>query len=153
MSSNKKLFIVIVGCGRTGAYLANRMSREGHSLVVIDSNSEAFDNLSVAFSGFRVEGDATELAMLRQAKIDRADLVVAAAADDNINLMVAQIAKKIFHVPRVIARVFQPDRESIYQALGIDTLCPTTLFGDLVGDIYLEPPLVEIEEPEDKSRE
>ena len=140
MSPNKKLFIVIIGCGRSGAYLANRMSRDGHSLVVIDTNSEAFDNLSVAFSGFKVEGDATELAVLRQAKIDRADLVIASATDDNINLMVAQIAKKVFHIPRVIARVFQPDRENVYQALGIDTLCPTTLFGDLVGDIYLEQP-------------
>jgi trk system potassium uptake protein len=150
MSSPRKLFIVIVGCGRSGAYLANRMSREGHSLVVIDADSGAFDSLSVAFSGFKVEGDATELAVLRQAKIDKADLVIAAATDDNINLMVAQIAKKIFRVPRVIARVFQPDRENIYQALGIDTLCPTTLFGDLVGDIYLEPPLVEIEGPGEK---
>jgi trk system potassium uptake protein len=140
MSPHRKLFIIIVGCGSSGAYLANRMSREGHSLVVIDSNSEAFENLSVAFSGFRVEGDATELAVLRQAKIDRADLVIAAATDDNVNLMVAQVAKKFFRVPRVIARAFKPDRENIYQALGIDAICPTTLFGDLVGDIYLESP-------------
>ena len=146
MSDNKKLFIVIIGCGRSGAYIANRMSREGHFLVVIDTQPEAFDNLSAAFSGFRVEGDATEISILRQAKINQADLAVAATADDNINLMVAQIARKIFNVPKVIARVFKPERESIYQSLGIDTLCPTTLFGDLVGDIYLEPPLDASEE-------
>ncbi len=133
------MFVVIVGCGRSGAYIANRMSREGHHLVVIDSSSDAFENLSPVYSGFRIEGDATEMAVLSQAKMDKADLVVATTADDNVNLMVAQIANKILGVPKVVARVFKPEREKIYQTLGIDTLCPTTLFGDLVGDLYLEP--------------
>ena len=139
MSRAQKLFVVIVGCGSSGSYIANRMSRDGHSLVVIDIENRAFENLSAAYSGFRVEGDATEMAVLRLAKIEKADLVVATTADDNVNLMVAQIALKIFHAQKVIARVFKPERESVYHALGIDTLCPTTLFGDLIGDIYLEP--------------
>lgn len=151
MGTQRKLFIVIVGCGRSGAYLANRMSREGHHLVVIDLRPEAFESLSAAYSGFRVEGDATEIAVLRRAKTDRADLVVAAATDDNVNLMVAQIAHVILGVPKVIARVFKPEREGIYQALGIDTLCPTTLFGDLVGDIYLEPPVVPAGKAEERA--
>jgi len=85
------LFIVIVGCGRLGSHLANQLSRAGHGVVVIDTNEHAFGNLSPEYSGFRVEGDATELAVLKQAKVNKADLVVATTRADNINLMVAQV--------------------------------------------------------------
>jgi trk system potassium uptake protein len=131
------LYVVIVGCGNFGAYLANRLSRDGHGMVVIDQRGESFENLTSVFSGFRVEGDATELEVLKRAKIDRADVVIATAADDNTNLMVAQIAKKQFNVPRVIARVLRPEREGIYHDLDIDTICPPILFGDLVGDLIM----------------
>ncbi len=135
---NKALYIIIVGCGRLGAYIANRFSLAGHSVVVIDDNAESFEKLSFHFSGFRVEGDATELQVLKQAKIDRADLLFATTEQDNINLMVAQVAQKIFKVPRVMARVYVPDRENIYRDLGIETICPTTIVGDLVADMYME---------------
>lgn len=130
----QRFFIVIVGCGRLGSYLANRLSRDGHSVVVVDINESTFDALAAEYSGFQVEGDATEFAVLKQAKTDRADLVIAASREDNINLMVAQIAKKIFHVPRVMARVFDPKREELYRALGIETICPTSI----AGDVFLE---------------
>jgi trk system potassium uptake protein len=138
MKKNKRSYIIIAGCGRLGAYLAARFSHAGHSVVVIDVNNESFDMLSFQFSGFKMEGDATELQVLKQAKIDHADLVLATTGQDNINLMVAQVAKKIFSVPRVIARVYIPDRESIYQKLGIETLCPTTIVGELVPNMYLD---------------
>lgn len=131
---NKKLFIIIVGCGRLGSYLANRLSKDGHSVVVIDSREAAFENLSTEFSGFRIEGDATEIAVLKEAKAEKADLLIAATREDNVNLMVSQVAQKIFHVPKVMARVFELKREGIYRALGIETFCPTSL----VGDFFLE---------------
>jgi len=149
MFQNPRLYVVIIGCGRFGSYIANRLSRDGHGMVVIDSRSEAFENLSSAFSGFLIEGDATELEILKRAKIDKADVVVAAVSDDNTNLMVSQIAKKVFHVPRVIARVSKPEREPVYHDLGIDALCPTTLFGDLVGDLILEQSTVSTGEREE----
>jgi len=132
------MYVIIAGCGRLGAYLANRFSHEGHSVVVIDSKAEPFEKLSFHFSGFKIEGDATEIQVLKQAKIDRADLVLATTDCDNINLMVAQVARKIFGVPRVMARVYIPDRESIYNELGIETICPTTMVGDIVADMYME---------------
>ncbi len=119
------MYVVIVGCGRLGSLVASRLSKEGHSVVVIDVDELAFDNLSAEFSGFQLEGDATELAMLRQAKIDKADVFIACTHDDNVNLMVAQIAGKIFSVRRVLARVFDPQREEVYSRLGIETICPT----------------------------
>jgi trk system potassium uptake protein len=123
-------YIILVGCGRLGSLLANRFSLKGHSLVVIDLLPEAFEQLSSDFSGFTIEGDATELAVLTKAKIDRADAVFTVTSNDNINLMVAQIAKDIYKVPTVMARVFDPKREVVYNNLNIRTLCPTLLAAD-----------------------
>ena len=125
------LYIVIVGCGRLGSHLANQLSRSGHGVVVIDSEEKAFGNLAPEYSGFRVEGDATELGVLQQAKIDKSDLVISTTLDDNINLMVAQVAKSKFGVPRVLARVFEPRREAMYRQLGVETICPTSVAAEL----------------------
>lgn len=138
MKKNKRFYIIIVGCGRLGTYLANRFSHAGHSVVVIDLDIDSFETLSSQFSGFKLEGDATELQVLKQAKIDRSDLLLATTEQDNVNLMVAQVAKKIFRVPRVIARVYAPDRENIYKDLGIETICPTTIVGELIPDMFLD---------------
>jgi trk system potassium uptake protein TrkA len=123
-------YIVIVGCGRLGSILANRLSGLGSSVVVIDRDEAAFDKLSSGFSGFRVTGDAAELEVLRQAKIDKADSLLAATPHDNLNLMVAQVAKVSFGVPKVLARLFDPSREEMYRQFGIETICPTDLSAD-----------------------
>jgi trk system potassium uptake protein TrkA len=130
MSSRQAYFIVIVGCGRLGTYLANKLSGGGHSVVVVDINPSKFENLSSEFSGFKIEGDATELAVLKQAKVEKADALIAATSDDNVNLMIGQVAKKIFNVPKVVARVFEPTRGNLYRDLGIETICPTLIAGD-----------------------
>ncbi len=128
----KSLYIVIVGCGRLGSTLANRLSHSGHSVVVIDANEDAFAELSPDFSGFRIVGDATHLAVLKSARLDKADVFLATAREDNVNLMVAQIAGKLFHVAHVLARVFDPRREQIYKQHGIETICPTTVVAELL---------------------
>jgi len=129
--SHDSLFIIIVGCGRLGAYIANNLSSSGHSVVVIDNEESAFNSLSSAYSGFRIVGDAAEFNVLKHVKMDKADLVIATTQEDNLNLMIAQIAKNIFHVPKVMARVFDPKREKIYRDFDIATICPTTFAGDL----------------------
>ena len=125
------LYIVIVGCGRVGSYLANRLSNTGHSVVVIDADEEAFNDLSPDFSGFRVAGDATQLAVLKAAKLKQADVLFATTHWDNVNLMVAQIARKLFDVKQVLARVFDPKREQVYDQLGIETICPTLVAAEM----------------------
>ncbi|RME44410.1 MAG: TrkA family potassium uptake protein [Caldilineae bacterium] len=127
----KTLYIIIVGCGRLGSLLANRLSSMGHSVVVIDRNEAAFSKLTAEFSGFQLVGDAVELDVLRQAKIRQADCLLATTKEDNVNLMVAQVARTIFHVPAVIARVFDPSREAIYREFGVTTISPTLLAADL----------------------
>ncbi len=125
------LFIVIVGCGRLGSGLANQLSRIGHSVVVIDSDEDTLEGLSSDFSGFRIVGDATQLAVLKQAKLKDADILFATTHGDNVNLMVAQVARKLFNVPQVLARVFDPRREQIYNQLGIETICPTSVAAEM----------------------
>ena len=126
----RNLYVIIVGCGRLGSILANRLSSAGHRVVVVDRRESAFDKLSNEFSGFQIVGDASEMAILRAARIEQADHVFAATTEDNLNLMVAQVAKVIFRVPNVVARVYDPTRESIYSEFGIDTISPTQLSSD-----------------------
>jgi trk system potassium uptake protein TrkA len=120
-------YVIIVGCGRLGSLLANRLSSLGSSVVVIDREQTAFDNLSTEFSGFRVVGDAAELDVLRQARIEKAGCLLAITGYDNLNLMVAQVAQTVFDVPKVIARVNDPSREAMYSEFGIETISPTNL--------------------------
>ena len=125
MVSNR--YVIVVGCGRLGSLLANRLSSHGSSVVVIDRKESAFENLSTEFSGFRVTGDAAELAVLHQARIDKAQCLLAITSYDNVNLMVAQVAQTVFSVPQVMARVNDPSREAVYREFGIETICPTNL--------------------------
>ncbi|MFZ5969081.1 MAG: potassium channel family protein [Bacillota bacterium] len=137
-------YIIIVGCGRLGSHLARLLSKARKSVVIIDKDAHAFHRLSDDFSGFTIEADAVEIDTLVRAKIDKADIVVTTTNDDNTNVMIAQIAKTIYHVPKVIARLFEPSRQEIYEELDIETLCPTILsaealknniIGEEMGDL------------------
>jgi trk system potassium uptake protein len=122
--------IVVIGCGRLGGMIANRLSAADHSLVVIDEREAAFDKLSINFSGYKLIGNAIELHILQQAKVHLAHYLFATTTLDNTNLMIAQVAKTVFNVPIVIARVFDPERETIYREFGIETISPTKLSAD-----------------------
>jgi trk system potassium uptake protein TrkA len=140
MVGREQEYIIIVGCGRMGSVMANRLSAEGHSVVVIDRDAAAFGRLSAAFSGFRMEGDAAESALLQQAKAAQADVVISATGDDNVNLMVAQIARKIFSVRNVLARVNDPEREAVFRLSGIQTVTPTTLAAEALHQALHDHP-------------
>lgn len=120
--------VVIMGSGRVGATLANRLSAEGHNLVIIDIKSEPFEKyLSPDFNGRTMLGDGIDEDVLREAGIEHADAFVAAAYGDNHNLMAAQIAKVIFGVKRVVARCNDPVRREVFEDLGLATICPSVL--------------------------
>jgi trk system potassium uptake protein len=129
MKNNR--YIVIVGCGRLGSHLANQLSCEGNAVVVIDKEEATFHDLSPDFSGFQLDGDATHMTVLKAAKMEKADVLIATTREDNVNLMVAQIAQKVFKVPKVLTRVFDPRRKNVFERLGIETICPTSLAADM----------------------
>jgi trk system potassium uptake protein TrkA len=120
-------YIVIIGCGNLGSSLANRLSRQGHSVVVVDRREESFSSLGDEFSGFMIRGDANEFFVLSQAKVEKADLVLSVTDDDNLNIMLSLISLKLYNIPQVIARVNQPRRADIFNRLGISTICPVDL--------------------------
>ena len=134
---NKKQssYTVIIGCGRLGANLANTLSEEGEYVLILDKDKDSFRKLSSSFGGLAVEGDGTELDTLKAADVQRADTVVAVTNNDNVNIMIAQIAKECFSVKRVISRLFDPERECVYQELGIDTICPAVLSANEIDKI------------------
>lgn len=117
--------IVILGCGRVGAYLASSMAAEGHQVTVIDKEQKSFDRLGPKFTGDIVMGVGIDEDILRRAGIEKADAFVAVTNGDNTNVMAAQVAKEIFAVPRVICRIYDPYREEIYREMGLETICPT----------------------------
>lgn len=121
------MHVVIVGCGRYGSLIANRLSAVGHDVVVIDDQELAFKNLSAEFSGFTITGDASELSVLKKANIKNAECLLSMCNEDTLNLMVTQIAKIIFAVPTVIARVYNPCYEPMFRKFGIDLVNPIEL--------------------------
>ena len=132
------MYVIIVGCGRVGAELAKLLSNEGHNVVVIDKSRDSFDRLGNTFNGLTMVGNGFDLNLLKQVGIDKADAFCTVTNGDNTNLISAQVAKKIFKVPKVIARVYDPQRAHIYAALGLDIISGTTLFASMLRDKIIE---------------
>jgi trk system potassium uptake protein TrkA len=125
------LKLLIVGCGRVGSQLAAEMDKAGHEVVIIDRDPNQFSRaasrgvLTNDFKGNQVVGNGTDAEVLRRAGIEDADGFVAVTEGDNRNIMASQVAKHIFKVPRVVARIYDPERAEAYEKLGLHTLCPT----------------------------
>jgi trk system potassium uptake protein TrkA len=117
--------IVIMGCGRTGAALAADLSREGHDVMVLDTDPSAFRFLPPDFAGETHVGNGMDVDVLRKIVLERVDVFVSTTRGDNRNVMAAQIAKHIFGVKVVATRVFDPLREQMYSNLGLRTINPT----------------------------
>jgi len=132
------MYVIIVGCGRVGSELAKLLSQEGHNVVVIDRSQSSFDRLGGTFNGLTMTGNGFDLGLLKQVGIEKADAFCAVTNGDNTNLICAQVAKKIFKVPKVLARVYDPQRAHIYTALGLDILSGTILFAALLRDKIIE---------------
>jgi trk system potassium uptake protein TrkA len=132
------MYVIIVGCGRVGSQLAKLLSNEGHNVVVIDNNPASFDRLGGTFNGLTMVGNGFDLELLKQVGIEKADCLCAVTNGDNTNLISAQVAKKIFKVPKVLARVYDPQRAHIYAALGLDIISGTTLFASMLRDKIIE---------------
>lgn len=130
--------VIIIGCGRVGSQLALLLAQEGHNVTIIDKNPEAFKRLGGTFNGMAVTGNGFDEKLLRELNIDKQDAFVSVTSGDNTNLMASQIAKKMFKVPRVIARVYDPRRADIYRKLGLDIMSGTMLVAAMIRDKIIE---------------
>lgn len=127
--------IVIVGAGRVGSRLARQLDAEKHNVSIIDSNQELIDAIShttkefggKTFSGFPRCGIPIDQDVLRKSNIEICDALAAVTSNDNINIMVSQLAKEVFDVPKVVARICEPRRENVFSEFELNTICPTNL--------------------------
>ena len=125
MTNKRHAYTVVVGCGRLGAGIADTLYGEGEDVVVVDKDS--FRKLSSSFGGLSVEGNGMDLDILDSVELKRADTLIAVTDNDNVNIMISQLAKEVFNVRKVIARLSDPQRSCVYQDFGIETICPSVL--------------------------
>lgn len=116
---------VVLGCGRVGAQLANTLFVGGHDVAIIDRNPKAFHRLNASFQGRKITGVGFDRDVLVEAGIEKADGFASVTNGDNSNIISALIARRVFKVPRVITRIYDPFRANIYKQFGIPTISST----------------------------
>ncbi|AGP54520.1 MULTISPECIES: potassium channel family protein [Streptomyces] len=116
------MHIVIMGCGRVGAALAQTLEQQGHTVAVVDQDPTAFRRLGAGFGGRRVTGVGFDQDTLREAGIEEAGAFAAVSSGDNSNIIAARVAREMFGVENVAARIYDPRRAEVYQRLGIPTV-------------------------------
>ncbi len=130
--------VIIVGCGRVGASLAQDLDAKGHKVTVIDERVSAFNRLGREFRGEMIVGTGIDESVLRRAGIEDADCFASVTNGDNRNIMAAQIAQTVFNVKRVITRIYDPIREEVYRDLGLETFCPTSMGAALITEYFTD---------------
>ena len=126
--------VIIMGCGRVGAALAGMLDARGYNVTVLDVEPYSFRKLPSDFSGVAMVGNGLEEETLKKAGIEEADVFVTTTQGDNRNVLACQIAKHIYHVPKVVSRIYDPIREEMYRNLGLDTVSPTKVVAELLKD-------------------
>jgi trk system potassium uptake protein TrkA len=124
--------VVIVGCGRVGSSLARVLTRDGHSVAIIDRRADSFVRLGAQFSGRTVQGIGFDRDRLVEAGIEEAGALAAVTSGDNSNILVARVARENFGIEQVVARIYDPRRAVIYQRLGIMTVATVAWTTDQV---------------------
>ena len=124
--------VIVVGCGRVGSSLATMLSSNGRNVCVIDTKADAFSALGRNFNGATLQGLGFDEGVLVRAGIEDCDVVAAVTSNDNTNLMVVEVARRIFGVEHAIARLYNTNRERAYGQLGIDYVCGTSLIAEEV---------------------
>ena len=119
--------VLIIGCGRVGAVLANRLDEAGHQVVVLDKDQQAFRRLSEKFRGERMMGNGLIDEYTRPLLQEKTDILFVLTDKDNINLMIGQKVKRNVQVGRVITEVHDSILAGLYKELGLETVCPTDL--------------------------
>jgi trk system potassium uptake protein TrkA len=131
--------ILIMGCGRVGARLAALLDEDGHEVTILDIETYSFRRLPPSFGGTALYGNGIDEEALKKAGVEDCDVFVALTQGDNRNVMACQIARHIFNVPRVVCRIYDPLREEMYAALGLETISPTKIFSQLLREKIESP--------------
>ncbi len=133
--------VIIMGCGRVGEQLARLMVNEGHDVVVIDPDPVSLERLGPDFKGRKVRGIGFDRNVLLDAGIQETDAFAAASPSDNANIVAARIARNVFGVPRVVARLYDPRRAEIYRRLGLITISSSTWGAERIRELLIHSDL------------
>src|SRR5512136_2876734 len=136
--------IVVVGYGRIGAQLANRLFRAGHKVVVIDIVASAFENLDPEFRGRTLEGDVLAQEMLRRAGIEQAQGLAAVTSSDTLNAVIAHLARTFYHIPNVVVRSYDPRWQSVYEAFGVQAVAPSNWGAQRMEELISDASLITV---------
>lgn len=117
-----------------GARLASLLDAEGHEVTIMDIDTYSFRRLPPSFGGTALFGNGIDQEALKKAGVEEMDIFIALTQGDNRNVMSSQIAKHVFNVPRVLCRIYDPLREEMYTALGLETISPTKLFAQVLKE-------------------
>lgn len=135
------LYVVIVGCGEIGSAVARLLARDKHNIVVVDNDLKAFQHLGPTFNGITILGNGIDLDVQRKSGVEEADVFMALTGNDATNLMAAQVAGKMYHVPKVIARVADSENEALYKHFGIQTTSPARGEAAEIRNLIIDGPL------------
>ena len=117
--------VLIMGCGRLGARIAAALDTAGHKVTVMDVTPSSFRRLPETFTGIKAIGNGMDGPALERNGIGEMDAFMAVTQGDNRNYFASQMAKEVYHVPRVLCRIYDPVREQIFHELGLETFSPT----------------------------
>ena len=125
---------LVIGCGRVGSWLAPELDQGGGDVTAIDEREEALSRLGDDWGGSFVVGHGMDAQLLRDAGIAEADAVVVATNGDNTNIVVGQVAQKLYGVDCVVVRILDPARADFYAERGLRTVCPTSNAVSVLGE-------------------
>ena len=127
--------IVVVGCGRLGASIANDLYEQGEDVIVIDKKEDSYRKVSDSFGGLTYVNEGTRVETYEQLELKKDDILIVVTNDDNVNIMISQLVRKMFQIHTIICRLYDPQRECVYQEFGIETICPTYLSVNRIENI------------------
>ncbi len=130
---------IVVGCGRVGAQLCYHLFSRGHQIVVVDINKDSFNRLHPDFRGRTLEGEGLAEGVLERAGIRDADGLAAVTNSDTLNAVVAYAARKIYNVPNVVARNYDPNLRPVIEAFGLQTVGSTYWGAQRVEELLMNP--------------
>jgi len=127
--------VIVIGCGRLGSNIARELDQRGNHVIVVDKDPVALENLGKSFHGKSVVGIGFDRDVLKEADINMSDALVAVTASDEANVVTARMAKFVYRVPKVVARVYDPRKAEIYRRLGIPTISPVSIAAARISEI------------------
>lgn len=132
--------ILIIGCGRLGAIIADRASARGENVIVLDQEESSFKKLDDAFTGFKVTGDATDINLLKEdCYIDSVEEAIIVTGNDNVNLFLSHLFGMIYKIPKVYVRFDDPDKDILITGIpNVKAIYPTDLSANKFFSIEAE---------------